>query len=271
MESRELNLTFPVMFNPVTWDAHAFPVYFGGSVINADSTIETVPSVQLAYFVAADSKRQDAMWVVFVVFFFQKERRLKHSVTVSDSSGALWEEAFLNAIGKAEEDGIFEHISTARFASRTLELELEANTRTVVPYFSSTFAIMGIFSVVTCMMADWVRSKPWLGLLGNVSAAMATVSAFGLCMYLGIEFIGINLAAPFLMIGKDHCSDIACEVNITDWKAIPRIPDVIQTWLVQRWISMVGSKLRDQGCAVIGSQRSIMQWPFGYTDSTNRA
>ncbi|XP_046426062.1 patched domain-containing protein 3 [Neodiprion virginianus] len=176
VESRELNLTFPVMFNPVTWDAHAFPVYFGGSIINDDSTIETVPSIQLAYFVTADTKRQDAI-------------------------GALWEEAFLNIIGKAEDDGIFKHISTARFASRTLELELEANTRTVVPYFSSTFAIMAIFSVVTCMMADWVRSKPWLGLLGNVSAAMATVSAFGLCMYLGIEFIGINLAAPFLMIG----------------------------------------------------------------------
>lgn len=47
-----------------------------------------------------------------------------------------------------------------------------------------------------------VRSKPWLGLLGNLSAVMATAAAFGLAMYLGIEFIGINLAAPFLMIGK---------------------------------------------------------------------
>lgn len=52
------------------------------------------------------------------------------------------------------------------------------------------------------MMADWVRSKPWLGLLGNLSATMATASAFGFCIYLGIDFIGINLAAPFLMIGK---------------------------------------------------------------------
>jgi len=52
------------------------------------------------------------------------------------------------------------------------------------------------------MMTDWVRSKPWLGLLGNISAAMATVAAFGLCIYLRIDFIGINLAAPFLMIGK---------------------------------------------------------------------
>lgn len=52
------------------------------------------------------------------------------------------------------------------------------------------------------MMGDVVRSKPWLGLMGNVSAVMATAAGFGLAMYLGIEFIGINLAAPFLMIGK---------------------------------------------------------------------
>lgn len=61
VESRELNLTFPVMLNPVTWDAHLFPVYFGGSVITEDLTIDTVPAVQLAYFIAADNKRQDAM------------------------------------------------------------------------------------------------------------------------------------------------------------------------------------------------------------------
>lgn len=52
------------------------------------------------------------------------------------------------------------------------------------------------------MMGDVVRSKPWLGFLGNLSAIMATLAAFGFCMYLGIEFIGLNLAAPFLMIGK---------------------------------------------------------------------
>lgn len=52
------------------------------------------------------------------------------------------------------------------------------------------------------MMGDQVRSKPWLGFMGNISAVMATMGAFGFAMYLGVEFIGINLAAPFLMIGK---------------------------------------------------------------------
>ncbi|XP_019695773.1 patched domain-containing protein 3 [Harpegnathos saltator] len=175
VERGDLNLTFPLMLNPVTLDALVFPVFFGGSVID-NGLIKSVPSVQLAYFITVDSPRQDAI-------------------------GAAWEEAFLEVIGKVEDEGAFKHISTARFASRTLELELEANTKTVVPYFASTFIIMGLFSVVTCMMTDWVRSKPWLGLLGNISAAIATGAAFGLCMYLGIDFIGINLAAPFLMIG----------------------------------------------------------------------
>jgi len=60
IENRELNLTFPIMFNPVTWDAHAFPVFFGGTSVNDDSIITNVPSAQLVYFVRADNKKQDA-------------------------------------------------------------------------------------------------------------------------------------------------------------------------------------------------------------------
>lgn len=60
IESGELNLTFPLMFNPVTWDAHAFPVFFGGTKITEDNIIISVPAIQLVYFVTADTKRQDA-------------------------------------------------------------------------------------------------------------------------------------------------------------------------------------------------------------------
>nr|CAD7195523.1 unnamed protein product [Timema douglasi] len=176
VESGELNLTFPIMFNPVTWDAHTFPVYFGGTVVGEDSIIIEVPSVQFVYFVTADTKRQD-------------------------SRGAAWEETFLRVVGDAEDRGVFQHISTARFASRTLDIELERNTRTVIPFFSTTFIVMAVFSITSCMMADWVRSKPWLGFMGNISACMGTAAAFGVVMYLGVEFIGINLAAPFLMLG----------------------------------------------------------------------
>lgn len=55
----ELNLTFPIMINPVTWDMHTFPVYFGGTVLSDEGTIVSVPSLQLIYFVNADTKFQD--------------------------------------------------------------------------------------------------------------------------------------------------------------------------------------------------------------------
>ncbi len=52
---------------------------------------------------------------------------------------------------------------------------------------------------------------------------MATCAAFGLAMYLGIEFIGINLAAPFLMISK--CNELMWIIIIKKrmkWNEIKR-------------------------------------------------
>lgn len=57
VERGELNLTFPIMFNPVTWEAHAFPVYFGGSKV-VDDMIVSVPAVQLIWFVRTDDAMQ---------------------------------------------------------------------------------------------------------------------------------------------------------------------------------------------------------------------
>ncbi|XP_031621390.1 patched domain-containing protein 3 isoform X2 [Contarinia nasturtii] len=173
--SGNMSLTFPIMFNEKTFDYHILPVFFGGTTVSPEGTVVSVPALQLVYFVAVDTPRQLA-------------------------KGGEWEETFLRTIGDIEDSGFFKHIRIARFASRTLDHELEKNTRTVVPYYTLTFLLMLVFSVITCMMFDCVRSKPWLGFFGNLSAIMATLAAFGFCMYLGIEFIGLNLAAPFVMI-----------------------------------------------------------------------
>ena len=105
----------------------------------------------------------------------------------------------------------FPDITIHRFTSLTLERELESNTNSVIPFFSMNIGFMIAFCVVTCMMTDWVKSKPLLGLFGVISAVMGTLSAFGFCMYVGVPFIGINLAAPFLMLGKQlklFCSNL---------------------------------------------------------------
>ncbi|XP_075237604.1 patched domain-containing protein [Lycorma delicatula] len=225
--NKTLNLTFPIMFNPITWDAHTFPVYFGGTVVSGDGIIISVPSLQLVYFVTADTP-------------------------IQDSRGARWEEAFIDAVGKAEDSGLFKYISTARFASRTLDIELEKNTQSVVPYFGSTFIIMAAFSVITCMMTDWVRSKPLLGLLGNLSAAMGTLSGFGLAIYSGIDFIGINLVSPLLMcsIGIDDTF-----VMMAAWRRTPvtmSVPERMAHMLSDAAVSITITSVTDIVSLCIG-------------------
>jgi predicted RND superfamily exporter protein len=92
-------------------------------------------------------------------------------------------------------------VDIAFFAYQSMEDDMAENTKTVVPFFSvATFIILS-FCAGTSMMSDWVRAKPMLSLQGVLSAMLATGAAFGVCVYAGVPFAGINMAAPFLMLG----------------------------------------------------------------------
>ncbi|KFM58869.1 Patched domain-containing protein 1, partial [Stegodyphus mimosarum] len=117
---------------------------------------------------------------------------LDWSTPRAENMARLWEATFLETVESLNEQ--FESISLAMFVSNTLTKELQKNTQSVVPFLSLTLVIMLVFSIVTCMMADWVTSKPWLGVIGCISSIMGVAAAFGLIMYFNLEFIGINLA-----------------------------------------------------------------------------
>jgi predicted RND superfamily exporter protein len=154
-------------------------MYLGGFTLDdpeenggGGNTIRSVEAVSLFYFLDVSEE-----WMV--------------------KRGSAWEAAFLATVKEAR----LPNLRIYRFTSLTLEQELEENTNSVIPYFALNIGIMVVFCILTCMMTDWVKSKPLLGLLGVASAILASVTAFGLVMYLGMDFIGINLAAPFLMLG----------------------------------------------------------------------
>eukprot|EP00095_Tigriopus_kingsejongensis_P010659 maker-scaffold627_size122700-snap-gene-0.37 protein:Tk10659 transcript:maker-scaffold627_size122700-snap-gene-0.37-mRNA-1 annotation:"hypothetical protein AaeL_AAEL001299" len=172
VENNSMSLTYPIWFNPFSFDRVIFPFFCGGIEITEHYTIASIYVISLNYFLASGTA-------------FDMER------------GKIWEKTFLDTIETLE----FEHIKVARFSSLTLEIELEENTNSVIPFFSVNIAIMVVFCVITCLMSDWVRSKPYLGLLGLVSAILGSITAFGVVMLCGVPFIGINLAAPFLMLG----------------------------------------------------------------------
>lgn len=174
IESKQFFLKYPIWINQEVYKAYFFPAYLGGVKEDINHLVDSAKAMNLMYFLDTTIKRGDVR-------------------------AQLWEQGFMNLLAGYK----FENITVARFISTTLQTELESNTQSLVPFFSITIIIMLVFSVCTCMMSDWVRSKPWLGLLGCISAGLAVAASFGLAVYCGIEMIGINLAAPFLMLGKD--------------------------------------------------------------------
>lgn len=176
IERGDVPLTYPLWFDLDTFEHITFPLVAGGLKLNKENhTIESIYIVSLSYFIRSQS-REDLDY------------------------GAKWENAFLAAVSSVT----FRYISVARSSSLTLEMELEANTKSVVPYFSLNIGIMVGFCVLTCMMTDWVKSKPLLGLLGVISSVQACIAAFGFVMYWGMRFTGITLAVPFLMLGENY-------------------------------------------------------------------
>ena len=167
--------TYPAWFNEVTLKAYYFPSNLGGVTVDRNSTLKTAEAISLQYF-------------------------LDVSIKHGDKRAAIWEQDFLRLVQQLQLQ--YPQVRLARYVSTTLKEELERNTHTLVPFFSVTILVMMAFSVATCTMADWVRSKPWLGLLGCVSAGLAVAASFGVCMYASVPMIGINLAAPFLMLGE---------------------------------------------------------------------
>lgn len=106
-----------------------------------------------------------------------------------------------------------ENLVVTFFTSRTLETELEENTNSVVPYFGLTVGIMLVFCLISVTMGDCVRSKTLLGLAGILCAGLSCIAAFGLLIYIGVPFIGINMAAPFLMLGEYSKMPVICLRN----------------------------------------------------------
>ncbi|KAI8479825.1 Patched domain-containing protein 3 [Branchiostoma belcheri] len=122
---------------------------------------------------------------------------LRSEDSEDDKRSEEWEKAFLSYMDNFESN----IIDVSRSSSQSLENELAKLTVRIIPRFSITFTVLITFSILSCMMLDMVRTKPWLGMLGVVSAGMAVVSSMGLCLYCGVRFTSVVASMPFLIVG----------------------------------------------------------------------
>lgn len=176
VEQGLLNLTYPIYFNPFTFEAITMPAFLGGVEFGEeDHIIGEVKGVALAYFLDVSEE-----WMVEV--------------------GDNWERKLLEQV--ANLSAIYApDLQIGRFVSNTPAWEMEKSRLSVTNILIINVVAMIIFSFGAAVMSDNVRSKPIIGFSGLLSAGMAIMAAFGFACYIGVEFISLNMAAPFLLLG----------------------------------------------------------------------
>ncbi|XP_066270101.1 patched domain-containing protein 3-like [Branchiostoma lanceolatum] len=123
---------------------------------------------------------------------------LRSSREDDDRRSEAWEGAFLENMAVFSSDVIAVTWST----SHSLETEIaEMATRAVPNLAAYTVSMLLAFAVLSCVMRDPVRSKPFLGMVGVLGAGMAVMATVGLFSYCGVMFNNLVAAMPFLIIG----------------------------------------------------------------------
>ena len=174
IESGAFNLSYPITFDPYTFQQYNLPAYFGGVDMDEIGIVTGVKAVALNYFLDVSED-----WLLV--------------------AGEAWERKFLNEIDRISDFSL--KIKVAKFCSSTPAWEMEKSKNSITPNLMINVIIMIIFCLGSSAMSDAVRSKPLIGFLGLFTACLATLAGFGLLCYCGVEFMALCLAAPFLLLG----------------------------------------------------------------------
>ncbi|XP_023219795.1 patched domain-containing protein 3-like [Centruroides sculpturatus] len=108
-----------------------------------------------------------------------------------------WENEFLIAMS----DINFRHIDVSLFVAKAFDEELSRITEMALPLLGIMIPVILLFASISTISTDLSSSKPWIGVAGCASAALSTVTAFGLLLLCGIQYVDLNLSIVFLMLG----------------------------------------------------------------------
>lgn len=127
-----------------------------------------------------------------------KVLRLYYYLRTISHRAARWETAFQKVVRNFKS----EKMEIVSRTSQVLNQEVDATTADLIDLGIGTLCALFIFCPIACVMADWVLSKPWLGIAGLLTVFMSLIAAFGVMGYCGISFVFLAGATPFLVIGR---------------------------------------------------------------------
>ncbi|XP_023241934.1 patched domain-containing protein 3-like [Centruroides sculpturatus] len=108
-----------------------------------------------------------------------------------------WEEEFLKTVSQNS----FVHIRVSKISGISIDNEINNVFVNIVWHIIISGAFMITFASVTCLTKDWVTSKPLIGVSGCVSSFFAVITAFGILLLCGMNYIEANLVVPFIVVG----------------------------------------------------------------------
>lgn len=122
---------------------------------------------------------------------------IDHSNHTKYEIAMIWEKKFLELMNKLR----FDNIKITKFSGRSVEDELNQFTTANLHLFFAAQILMFSFAAITCMTADCVTSKPWIGIAGCMSSVLGLGTAFSLMILCGKEYIDLNISIPIFVLG----------------------------------------------------------------------
>ncbi|XP_067123846.1 patched domain-containing protein 1-like [Centruroides vittatus] len=148
-------------------------VTLGGVELNEESYVISAKAVKLLYFLDDSNK-----WA--------EERAMK------------WENQFVDTLSKVN----FSYIKISKDVSLSLNESKKQLLLATLKYIPSSVFLMVTFTVVSCLWPDFLRSKPWTGIMSSIATVMSVISGFGLLLYARLEVSPMETMVPFLILGK---------------------------------------------------------------------
>ncbi|XP_022089525.1 patched domain-containing protein 3-like isoform X2 [Acanthaster planci] len=175
-EFENLTVTYPLSEIPIGFGL-TIPAFLGpnlgGIMLDNNSNIESAQALRLFYSLGTEPE--------------------------DDHLAATWELEFLKVVDEFQNRTSTMNIRTS--TSMTLSVEVNEASYRVLPRFVATFCMLLLFAVCSCIMRDWVLSKPWLGLIGVISAGLSILSSIGLLSLIGLGYNEVVSLMPFLILG----------------------------------------------------------------------
>ncbi|CAH1265729.1 PTCHD3 [Branchiostoma lanceolatum] len=168
--SQDMNITYPY-YNPFgeLWSGLYLGDELGGVETARDSrTVLAARAVQLIYHVNATGQRRISMMT-----------------------------AFHRAVADFRSDNVLAFFTSGD----SLNDEILTLPERVMPYLAVSGGLLIVFAVGSCTMTDCVLTKPWVALVGVMSAGLAVASSVGLVLLCGETFPTHVAMVPFLLLG----------------------------------------------------------------------